>query len=68
MNVQVGRDMEHYGVRFPCIVYGHSLDAHDIETAARAGALWLELAPADGARLLAAARGLVAAARQQASA
>jgi len=52
----------------PCIVYGHSLDAHDIETAARAGALWLELAPPDGARLLAAARGLVAGARKQASA
>jgi hypothetical protein len=45
----------------PCIVYGHGLKADDIETAARAGALWLQLEPSDGARLLAAARGLVAA-------
>lgn len=49
----------------PCIVYGQRLQAHDIETAARVGALWLQLEPADGGRLAAAARGLVAAARSE---
>jgi CheY-like chemotaxis protein len=49
----------------PFVVYGHSLRAQDIEAAARAGALWLQLEPSDGARLIAAARGLVAAARKE---
>lgn len=49
----------------PVIVYGHHLQADDIETAARAGAMWLQLEAADGARLTAAARGLVAAARKE---
>jgi hypothetical protein len=38
----------------PCIVYGHRLQADDIETAAQAGALWLQLELSDSARLLAA--------------
>src|SRR5579872_5228303 len=29
----------------PCVVYGHGLQPDDIETAARAGALWLQLEP-----------------------
>ena len=49
----------------PCIVYRHGLEPHDIETAARVGALWLQLEPSDGARLLAAARGLISAARKE---
>jgi hypothetical protein len=49
----------------PCLIYGHHLQADDIETAARAGALWLQLEPSDGARLIAAARGLVAAAGRE---
>ena len=45
----------------PFVIYGHHLRPQDIEDAARAGALWLQLEPADGARLVAAVRGLVAA-------
>ena len=45
----------------PFIIYGHHLRARDIEDAARAGALWLQLEPADGARLVAAVRGVIAA-------
>jgi len=62
----VRRFRQHQAARLiPCIVYGHRLQTGDIETAARAGALWLQLEPSDGARLLAAARGLVAAARKE---
>lgn len=34
----------------PFIIYGHELSPRDIEDAARAGALWLQLEPGDGAR------------------
>ena len=49
----------------PFIIYGHALRPQDIENAARAGALWLQLEPADGARLVAAVRGLIAASREE---
>jgi CheY-like chemotaxis protein len=45
----------------PFIVYGHHLCPEDIEDALLAGALWLPLEPADGDRLAAAVRGLIAA-------
>ncbi len=45
----------------PFVIYGHHLRPQDIEDAARAGALWLQLEPTDGARLVAAVRGLIAA-------
>ncbi len=45
----------------PVIVYGHGLSAEDIEHAARAGALWLQLEPSDGNKLVAAIRGVLAA-------
>ena len=45
----------------PFIIYGHELRARDIEEAARAGALWLQMETTDGARLVAAVRGLIAA-------
>jgi DNA-binding NarL/FixJ family response regulator len=46
----------------PVIVYGHSLSAPDIERAARGGAMWLQLEPADGVKLVAAIRGVLGAA------
>src|SRR5215208_539009 len=49
------------GRPIPFIVFGHHLRNSDIEEIARAGALWLQLEPADGARLVAAVRGLIAA-------
>lgn len=49
----------------PFIIYGHELRPRDIENAARAGALWLQLEPGDGARLVAAVRGLIAASRKE---
>ena len=49
----------------PFIIYGHHLRPQDIEDAARAGALWLQLEPTDGARLVAAVRGLLAACRNE---
>src|SRR5438067_388535 len=48
----------------PFIIYGHHLRPQDIEDAARAGALWLQLGPTDGERLVAAVRGLIAASRK----
>jgi CheY-like chemotaxis protein len=48
----------------PFIIYGHQLRPQDIEDAARAGALWLQIEPTDGARLAAAVRGLIAASRR----
>ena len=45
----------------PVIVYGHSLKAEDIERAARGGAMWLQLEPSDGLKLVAAIRGVLAA-------
>jgi DNA-binding NtrC family response regulator len=47
----------------PFIIYGHQLRPQDIENAARTGALWLQLEPGDGNRLVAAVRGLIAASR-----
>ena len=41
------------GRLIPFIIYGHELRPHDIENAARAGALWLQIEPTDGARLVA---------------
>ena len=49
----------------PFVIYGHHLHPQDIEDAARAGALWLQLEPTDGSRLVAAARGLLAASRNE---
>jgi hypothetical protein len=46
----------------PVIVYGHGLSATAIEEAARGGAMWLQLEPADGAKLVAAIRGVLFAA------
>ena len=43
----------------PFIIYGRQLEPPDIEGAARTGALWLQLEPGDGARLVAAVRGLI---------
>jgi hypothetical protein len=48
----------------PIVIYGHQLRPQDIEDAARVGALWLHIEPADGARLVAAVRGLFAASHQ----
>lgn len=53
-------------VWFSCgIDHDARCQCHDIETAVRVGALWLQLEPSDGARLLAAARGLISAARKE---
>jgi CheY-like chemotaxis protein len=49
----------------PFVIFGHQLRPQDIEDAARTGALWLQLEPIDGARLVAAVRGLVAASRHE---
>jgi CheY-like chemotaxis protein len=49
----------------PFIIYGHQFRPQDIENAARAGALWLQLEPGDGNRLVAAVRGLIAASRDE---
>jgi DNA-binding response OmpR family regulator len=46
----------------PVIVYGHHLNSEDIERAARGGAMWLQLEPSDGLKLVAAIRGVLAAA------
>ena len=55
---------ERWATRFiPLIVYGHHLRLADIDAAALAGALWLQVAPSDGTRLVAAARGLLLATR-----
>ena len=43
----------------PVIVSGHSLSAPDIERAARGGAMWLQLEPSDGVKLVAAIRGVL---------
>jgi hypothetical protein len=45
----------------PVIVYGHGLSAPDIESAARGGAMWLQLEPSDGVKLVAAIRGVLTA-------
>ena len=55
------------GLLIPFIIYGHQLRPRDIENAARAGALWLQVEPGDGKRLVAAVRGLIAASRKETS-
>jgi len=45
----------------PVIVYGHGLSAPDIQRAATGGAMWVQLEPSDGAKLVAAIRGVLAA-------
>ena len=45
----------------PVIVYGHRLSAADIERVATGGAMWLQLEPSDGPKLVAAIRGVLAA-------
>jgi DNA-binding response OmpR family regulator len=45
----------------PVIVYGHGLSAPDIERAATGGAMWVQLEPSDGTKLVAAIRGVLAA-------
>jgi hypothetical protein len=44
------------------IVYGHGLNPEDIERAARGGAMWVQLEPSDGLKLVAAVHGVLAAA------
>lgn len=46
----------------PTIVYGYGLSEHDIERAAAIGAMWLQLEPSDGSKLVAAIRGVLTAA------
>ena len=48
-------------IPIPVIVYGHGLSAADIERAATGGAMWLQLEPSDGTKLVAAIRGVLAA-------
>jgi len=43
----------------PVIVYGVGLTAGEIEATARAGAMWLQLEPTDGVKLVAAVRGVL---------
>ena len=45
----------------PLIVYGIGLTADQIEKTAHAGAMWLQLEPCDGYKLLAAVRGVLSA-------
>ena len=43
----------------PLIIYGVGLTADEIEATAHAGAMWLQLEPTDGYKLLAAIRGVL---------
>jgi hypothetical protein len=53
----------HQSVRhIPVIVYGIALTAGEIETIARVGAMWLQLEPTDGFKLVGAVRGVLRAA------
>src|SRR5688572_23885375 len=55
----VQRLKEHKLTRhIPLIVYGVGLTAGEIESTARAGAMWLQLEPRDGYKLLGAIRGV----------
>ena len=45
----------------PMIVYGFGLTPEQIESTARSGAMWLQLEPSDGYKLLGAVRGVLAA-------
>ena len=47
--------------RIPMIVYGFGLTSQQIEATARAGAMWLQLEPLDGYKLLGAVRGVLSA-------
>jgi len=47
--------------RIPFVVYGRYLGSGEIERMVRHGALWLQLAPSDSAKLVAAVRGVLAA-------
>ena len=49
----------HMARHIPLIVYGTGLTADQIETTAHAGAMWLQLEPRDGYKLLAAVRGVL---------
>ena len=51
-----------FGRHIPLIVYGVGLTADEIETTAHAGAMWLQLEPTDGYKLLGAVRGVLRAA------
>jgi DNA-binding response OmpR family regulator len=55
-------DARPHSMPVPVIVYGHGLSAADIERAARGGAMWLQLEPSDGQKLVAAIRGVLTAA------
>jgi hypothetical protein len=59
------RDARPRAIPIPIIVYGHGLSPADIEAAATGGAMWLQLEPSDGAKLVAAIRGVLAAADPQ---
>ena len=52
-------DAPPHSMPVPVIVYGHTLSPEDIERAARGGALWLQLEPSDGLKLVAAIRGVL---------
>jgi DNA-binding NarL/FixJ family response regulator len=58
---RVREDAPPHSTPVPVIVYGHGLKAEDIERAARGGAMWLQLEPSDGLKLVAAIRGVLAA-------
>ena len=49
-------------IPIPVIVYGYGLSAPDIERAATGGAMWVQLEPSDGVKLVAAIRGVLTAA------
>jgi hypothetical protein len=59
---RLSEDARPRSMPIPVIVYGHGLRAEDIEAAARGGAMWLQLEPSDGLKLVAAIRGVLAAA------
>jgi hypothetical protein len=50
--------------RTPIMIYGPHLRTRDIEGAARAGMLWLQLTPSDSIKFVAAVRGLLAGSSQ----
>jgi hypothetical protein len=46
--------------RIPFVIYGRHLGSGQIERLVRDGALWLQVAPSDSAKLVAAVRGVLA--------
>ena len=52
-------DARPHAMPVPVIVYGHALSSEHIERAARGGAMWLQLEPSDGLKLVAAIRGVL---------